>query len=119
MAFTSTHAAFGLLSGTQLFVFVLCAVFSFPLNTFAAGDHKAFSCFEIEVIGRTGFFPSPAYTVSIIGSGRVTYLGYKEVHWKGKRHVRMYRDAPERRDSHQSLLLHPSVDCAASSRYRR
>ncbi len=69
MAFTSTHAAFGLLSGTQLFVFVLCAVFSFPLNTFAAGDHKAFSSFEIEVTSRTGFFPSPAYTVSIIGSG--------------------------------------------------
>jgi len=93
MAFTSTHAAFGLLSGTQLFVFVLCAVFSFPLNTFAAGDHKAFSSFEIEVTSRTGFFPSPAYTVSIIGSGRVTYHGYKEVYSKGKRHVRISRDA--------------------------
>src|SRR5438093_463876 len=110
MAFTSTHAAFGLLSGTQLFVFVLCAVFSFPLNTFAAGDHKAFSSFEIEVTSRTGFFPSAAYTVSIIGSGRVTYHGYKEVHWKGKRHVRISRDAPEGRESHQSFRLHSPVE---------
>jgi len=93
MACASRHLAWVVLPGVHSLLFALCAVFSLPVSTFAADDYKTFSSFEIEVTSRTGFFPSPAYTVSIDTRGRVTYKGYKNVHWKGKRHARISKDA--------------------------
>lgn len=82
-----------MLCGIPLLLFALCAAFSLPISTFAADEHKTVSSFEVVVTSRTGFFPAPAYTVSITGSGRVTYNGYKNVHWKGKRHARISKEA--------------------------
>jgi len=73
----------------------LCTALSCPLTAFAAHDHKSDSAFEIEVGSRTGFFPSPGYKLSILGSGRVNYVGYDRVHWKGKRHAQISQDAVE------------------------
>jgi hypothetical protein len=78
----------------------LCAVFSFPPTTLAAENRKTFSSFEIKVASRNGFFPSPVYTVSIVGSGRVNYRGYDRVHWKGKRHARISRHVVEQLVEH-------------------
>jgi hypothetical protein len=78
----------------------LCAVFSFPPTTLAAENRKTFSSFEIKVASRNGFFPSPVYTVSIVGSGRLNYRGYDRVHWKGKRHARISRHVVEQLVEH-------------------
>jgi hypothetical protein len=93
MACALTQRIWATRSWPYVLVLALCAVFSFPLNTFATDDHRNLSSFEIEVQSRTGFFPSPAYSVSILGSGRVSYRGYNSVHCKGKRHGRVSQDA--------------------------
>ncbi len=77
----------------RFLVIALCAALSSPLTAFAAHDPKSFSSFEIEVDSRIGFFPSLAYKVSVLGNGRVDYVGYDKVHWKGKRHSRISQDA--------------------------
>jgi hypothetical protein len=93
MASASMVKALGSRSAQRFVVFAFCAVLSFPLATFAADHRRAFSSFQIEVGSRTGFFPSPAYTVSITGTGRVSYRGYDRVHWKGKRHAHISESA--------------------------
>jgi len=93
MASPSRQLAWVVLPGVHLLLCALCAVLSFPVSTLAADDYKTFSSFEIEVTSRIGFFPAPAYTVSITARGRVNYQGYKNVHWKGKRHARISKDA--------------------------
>src|SRR5580693_1055395 len=77
-----------------------CATLSYPLPAFAAHDQKSYSSFEIEVGSRIGFFPSPAYKVSILSNGRVDYVGYDKVHWKGKRHDRISQEIVEQLVAH-------------------
>jgi hypothetical protein len=80
---------------SRFLLIVFCAALSSPLAAFAAQDQKTFSSFEIEVGSRTGFFRSPAFKVSILGNGRVDYVGYDQVHWHGKRHAHISQDAVE------------------------
>jgi hypothetical protein len=100
MASAPTQKNFATRSAPRLFVLALCAVFSSAPTTLAADDHKTFFAFEIEVGSKTGIFPSPGYTVSILGSGRVNYRGYDKVHRKGKQHGRISLDAVEQLVEH-------------------
>jgi hypothetical protein len=100
MASAPTHKTFATRSAPHLLALALCAFSSSGPTTFASDDLKTFSAFEIEVGSRTGFFPSPGYKVSILGSGRVNYHGYDRVHWKGKRHARISQDAVEQLVEH-------------------
>lgn len=100
MASALTHKTFATRSVSHLRALALCAVFSFALTALASNNRKTFSSFEIEVESKIGFFPSPGYTVSILGSGRVNYHGYDRVHWKGRRHARISQDAVEQLVEH-------------------
>jgi hypothetical protein len=80
----------------RLVVAALCTILACPPMAFAEHDQRSYSSFEIAVGSRVGFFPSPGYTVTILGNGRVNYVGYDKVHWKGKQHGQVSQDAIEK-----------------------
>lgn len=76
-------------------LFVLCGAVMLSFSPALAADRTGVGSFEIEVDSMTGFFPSPAYSIKIAGSGRITYRGYANVHAMGKRRGRISRAAVE------------------------
>jgi hypothetical protein len=64
-------------------LFVLCAAVTLSFAPTLAEDRRGVGSFEIEVASKTGFFPSPGYTVKIAGGGRITYRGYANLHAMG------------------------------------
>ena len=96
MAWAAPQTITGSSCGRHLWkLFVLCAAVTLSFAPTLAEDRRGVSSFEIEVASKTGFFPSPGYTVKIAGSGRITYRGYANLHAMGKRHGRISRAAVE------------------------
>jgi len=85
MALMPSYSSSGRTALLPTALVVVISVVAGAATSSLADDRSNLRSFEIEASSPTGFFPSPAYKVTISGDGTVLYRGYENVHVKGNR----------------------------------